>query len=162
MKDWFTALEEREQYMVGAGAIIAAVILLWGGIWLPIDNLHGDARSDVARWQGALNDLRLERALGAQGPGTTRNSAVNSGGSPVVIVDTTLRELDLNAYVTRRQPTPNGIRVEFEAVPFDQLAIWLGEMSSDYLMEVQAGNLSIASVGGPGRINASLTLERSP
>ena len=162
MRDWFFGLEQREQYVVGVGGVLAILIILWGGIWLPIDRMHTEAQSDVERWQGALTDLRFERAFIAEGPAPTRSSAVPSSGSPVVIVDTTLRELDLNAFVTRRQPTPNGIRVEFEAVPFDQLAVWLGEMSSNYLMEVQAGNLSIATVGGPGRINASLTLERAP
>ncbi len=162
MKDWFAGLEEREQYIVGAGAIVAAIILLWGGIWLPIDRLHSDAQSGVDRWQRALVDLRLVGARIAEGPEQPQQSAARTTDSPVVIVDTTLRELDLNAFVTRRQPTPNGIRVEFEAVPFDQLAVWLGEMSSNYLMEVQAGNLSLATTGGPGRINASLTLERAP
>ncbi|MEO1203829.1 MAG: type II secretion system protein GspM [Pseudomonadota bacterium] len=161
MKDWFLGLEQRERYVVGGGGVLAVLIILWGGIWLPIDKLHTEARGDVDRWQGALTDLRFARARLSEAPASTRSTPVPTTSSPVVIVDTTLRELDLNAYVTRRQPTPNGIRVEFEAVPFDQLAVWLGEMSSSYLMEVQAGNLSIASVGGPGRINASLTLERA-
>jgi type II secretory pathway component PulM len=162
VKDWFYGLEQRERYVVAVGGVVAILIVLWGGIWLPIDKLHTEARGDVDRWQGALTDLRFARARISEAPASTQASVARSTDSPVVIVDTTLRELDLNGFVTRRQPTPNGIRVEFEAVPFDQLAVWLGEMSSNYLMEVQAGNLSIASVGGPGRINASLTLERAP
>ena len=162
MKDWFTGLEQREQLFVGTGGVIAVLILLWAGIWNPIEKLHSDAQSGVDRWERALVDLRLVGVRLAQAPQEARSGGVSSSDSPVVIVDSTLRELDLNSSVTRRQPTPNGIRVEFEAVPFDQLALWLGEMSTNYSMEVQAGNLSIASVGGPGRINASLTLERSP
>jgi general secretion pathway protein M len=162
MMDWFSGLERREQVFVAAGGAIAAVILLWGAIWLPIDKLHSDARAGVDQWQRALIDLRIEGARLAQSPGSTAGGAAQTSESAVVIVDRTLRDLDLNSSVTRRQPTPNGIRVEFEAVPFDELAVWLGEMSTNYAMEVQAGNLSIASVGGPGRINASLTLERSP
>jgi len=162
MKDWFDGLERREQIVVATGALVACVILLWAGIWMPVDRLHRGAQDSVDRWQRALVELRLVGARLAQAPDEQRSGAVGSNDSPVVIVDTTLRELDLNSAVTRRQPTPNGIRVEFEAVPFDQLAVWLGEMSSNYAMEVQAGNLSIANVGGPGRINASLTLERTP
>ena len=162
MRDWFDGLERREQIFVAAGAIVACMILLWAGIWMPVDRMHREAQDGVERWQRALIDLRLVGSRLAQAPDERRNGRVSSSDSPVVIVDTTLRELDLNSSVTRRQPTPNGIRVEFEAVPFDKLAVWLGEMSSNYAMEVQAGNLSIASVGGPGRINASLTLERTP
>ena len=162
MMAWFGTLERREQAFVAAGGLVAAVILLWGGIWLPVNKLHGEAMDGVERWQRALTDLRVVGARIAQDPADQGGGAVVSNESAVVIVDRTLRDLGLNASVTRRQPTPNGIRVEFEAVPFDELAVWLGEMSTSYGMEVQAGNLSIASVGGPGRINASLTLERSP
>ena len=61
----------------------------------------------------------------------------------------------------RSQPTPNGIRVEFENVAFDDLVLWLGDLSSQYALEVQAGSLSNATQTGPGRINATLTLERT-
>ena len=162
MRDWFQGLERREQIVVSAGGAVALIILLWGGIWAPIDKLQADAQADVQRWERALLDLRIIGASGVQSPAGGTGSPVPSNESAVVIVDRTLRDLDLNSSVRDRQPTPNGIRVNFEAVPFDQLAVWLGEMSTTYAMEVQSGNLSIASVGGPGRINAVLTLERTP
>ena len=81
--------------------------------------------------------------------------------SPIVIVDQTLNTRGLNNTLRRRQPTPNGIRVEFEDVAFDDLVLWLGELSSRHALDVQAGNLSVSSTGERGRINASLTLERS-
>ena len=80
--------------------------------------------------------------------------------SPVVIVDTTLRSHGLGQ-PKRSQPTPNGIRVEFENVAFDKLVVWLGDLSNQYGMEVQAGSLSAIAQAGPGRVNASLTLERT-
>ena len=162
MMAWFAGLEKREQVFVGIGGAIAVVILLWGGIWMPIESKHSTLRDDVSLWNRSVTGLQYVGARLAQGGGTAEPGRRPSNESAVVIVDRTLSELDLNSFVTRRQPTPNGIRVELEAVPFDELALWLGVMSDDYGMEVQAGNLSIASVGGPGRINASLTLERAP
>ena len=32
MKDWFANLEQREQWMVGVGAVVVAIIILWGFI----------------------------------------------------------------------------------------------------------------------------------
>jgi general secretion pathway protein M len=62
----------------------------------------------------------------------------------------------------RSQPTTStGIRVEFEGVAFDELILWLGDLSTQYAMDVQAGRLSEAARAGPGRVNATLTLERS-
>jgi type II secretory pathway component PulM len=86
---------------------------------------------------------------------------VISNESPVVIVDRTLRERGLNRTLKRQQPVPNGIRVEFESVAFDDLVLWLGTLESDYAMTVQAASLSAATQAGPGRVNASLTLERA-
>ena len=61
------------------------------------------------------------------------------------------------------QPTTsNGIRIEFENVAFDELVVWLGDLSSQHNMHVQAGSLSASNRSGPGRISASLTLERAP
>ena len=160
MKDWYYGLDERERLVVSVGAVAAVLIILWAGIWMPLDKSHRDAQNDVERWQRSLVDLRILGASMDGGAPTQTRPAVNTGGSPVVIVDTTLRRLELSAASTR--PVPNGVRVDFESVAFDQLAIWIGEMSTTYGMEVQSGNLSITRDGGPGRINATLTLERAP
>lgn len=163
MKDWFDGLEQREQAIVGVGGIIAAVILLWALVWMPLDRAHSDANANLERWREALADLRVVAAnLNAGAPATSTSRPVSSTESPVVIVDRTLREHSLNNTARRQQPTPNGVRVEFENVAFDQLVVWLGDLNTRYAMDVQAGSLSIAARSGPGRINASLTLERTP
>lgn len=162
MKDWFENLEARERLFVIVGGIATAVILLWGGLWLPLDRAHESMRSSVADWQSSLTDLRVLSATMSDEQTPSQRPAVSSDESPVVVVDRTLRELSLNSAVKRRQPTPNGIRVEFENVAFDQLVVWLGELDQHYGMSVQTGSFSLASRAGPGRINASLTLERGP
>ena len=163
MKDWFDGLEQREQVIVGIGGIIAALILLWALIWMPLARAHDEAQASLERWQDALADLRVVAAnLNAAGPVASASRPASSTDSPVVIVDRTLREHSLNNTARRQQPTPNGVRVEFENVAFDQLVVWLGDLNSRFAMDVQAGSLSIAARSGPGRINASLTLERAP
>lgn len=163
MKDWFYGLEQREQVLVGVGIVAAALILLWALVWLPLDRANRGAEANLERWRGAFADLQVVAAnLGASGTAASAAQAVSNGDSPVVIVDRTLREHSLNNTAKRQQPTPNGVRVEFENVAFDQLVVWLGDLNSRFAMEVQAGSLSLAPGGGPGRINASLTLERAP
>jgi hypothetical protein len=38
--------------------------------------------------------------------------------------------------------------------------VWLGDLSDEFGMHVQAGSVSVVPQAGPGRVNASLTLER--
>ena len=88
--------------------------------------------------------------------------AASTQQSPIIIVDQTLRSRGLEQYRQRSQPTTsNGIRIEFENVAFDDLVLWLGDLADQYGMHVQAGSIS-AGRSGPGRINATLTLERAP
>jgi general secretion pathway protein M len=162
VKNWFYNLEQREQNFVAIGAVAVLAIALWAIVWLPLDRGHDNVRNSVDDWRHALTELRLLAASAAVGETTTPAVTSGSDESPVVIVDRTLRERSLNSAVKRRQPTPNGIRVEFENVAFDQLVVWLGDLNANYGMEVQAGSMSLTSQAGPGRINASLTLERTP
>ncbi len=162
MRAWFESLESREQLFVGIGALAVAIIVFWGLVWLPLDTGQRNMQASVADWQRSLTELRAIGASMQATKSTQRQKRVTSNDSPVVIVDKTLRAQGLNNTVQRQQPTPNGVRVEFENVAFDQLVVWLGELNTKHAMEVQAGSLSLASRAGPGRINASLTLERSP
>lgn len=162
MKDWFANLEQREQWIVGVGGVVIAIIIFWAFIWMPFDRAHRNLETGVDNWQLALSDIRGIAAEGGASAGVAQPSAGNSNQSPVVIVDQTLRERNLNNTVQRRQPVPNGIRVEFENVSFDQLVVWLGDIYSGYGMAVQNGSIGQTNRNGPGRVNATLALERAP
>jgi len=161
MKDWFDSLQSREQVFVGVGGVAVVLTLVWGLLWLPFDKGHDALRANVDTWQRSISELQPLRAAIQDGATPGAVAVANSNETPVVVVDQTLRARGLNAALKRRQPTPNGIRVEFENIAFDDLVLWLGDLSTGYSMEVQAGSMSVASRAGRGRINASLTLERS-
>ena len=160
MKDWFETLEPRERLFVGIGTIVVAIAIFWGLIWMPLDKGHRDALDRVTTWEQSLAELRPLASQPQPVNGTQSRPSVSPTQSPVIIVDTTLRNRSLGQ-PKRSQPTPNGIRVEFENVSFDDLVLWLGDLSNQYGMEVQAGSLSVATQAGPGRVNATLTLERA-
>lgn len=161
MRDWFESLEPRERLFVTAGAVIVAAALLWGLLWAPLDKGHRELQQRVSTWERSLAELRPLASAPLPGNGSRPASAAGAASqSPVVIVDSTLRSHGLGQ-PKRSQPTPNGIRVEFENVAFDKLVVWLGDLSYQYGMEVQAGSLSAATSEAPGRINATLTLERT-
>jgi general secretion pathway protein M len=163
MKDWFDNLESREQIFVAAGALIVVVALIYALLWLPLDKSHRQAQQTVADWERSLAELGPLRALAANaGSQSAPGGAIDTGQAPIIIVDQTLRSRGLEQYRRRSQPTSsNGIRVELESVPFDQLVLWLGDLSDQYGLHVQAGSLTAIAQAGPGRVNASLTMERA-
>ena len=162
MKDWFESLESREQIFVGAGAVVVMLALLFAFVWVPLDKGHQALAGSVATWERSLAELRPLRGL-QQAPGASRpTTPANARQTPVVIVDRTLRARGLDRSLKRSQPTTgSGIRVEFEAVAFDDLVLWLNDLSTQYAMHVASGSMSTANRAGPGRINATLTLERA-
>ncbi len=160
MRDWFESLELRERLFVTAGAVVVAAALLYAFAWVPLDKRHAEVATSVANWQRSLAELRplknVKQTASVPRPGAGAQQ------SAIIIVDQTLRGRGLDQYRQRSQPTStNGIRVEFENVAFDDLVLWLGDLADQYAMHVQAGSVTAGSRSGPGRVNASLTLERS-
>lgn len=162
MKDWFESLQAREQYFVAAGAVVVMVAILYALAWKPLSEKHATLREDVKLWQTSLAELRPLRLVAGSSIAGQPAQLAGSGQSPIIIVDQTLQSRGLERYRRRSQPTTsNGVRVEFEDVAFDELVLWLGDLSQQYAMDVQAGSFSVGAQANPGRINATLTLERA-
>ncbi len=162
MRDWFETLGAREKLFVSVGAVIVVLSLIYGLAWAPLDRGHAQAAASVNDWQRSLAQLRPLKGVMQNAPATGTPTANLQQQSPIIIVDQTLRSRGLERFRRRSQPTTtNGIRIEFENVAFDELVLWLGDLADQYGMHVQAGSLS-AGRSGPGRITASLTLERAP
>jgi general secretion pathway protein M len=162
MKSWFEGLEPREKLFIAVGGVLVLVALLYALVWVPLDTRHQNARSAVATWERALAELRPLRGMKLPASGAQAASAgVGGEQTPVVIVDSTLRARGLDRSLRRSQPTTtNGIRVEFENVAFDDLVLWLGDLSREYSMDATSGSFSTANRTEAGRVSATLTLER--
>ncbi len=162
MKDWFESLEARERLFVSAGAVIVALALVYGLAWAPMDKKHAALKAEVAIWQRSIAELRPLRVTGTSDAQPNAAPIAASLQTPITIVDQTLRSRGLDKYRRRSQPTTsNGIRITFEDVAFDELVLWLGDLSVQYEMHVQIASFSTNAQGAPGRTNATVTLERA-
>ena len=161
MKDWFESLEQREQIFVTAGALVVFVALVYAFIWLPLDSGQRTMSASVSTWERSLAELKPLKGMQVASSGSTPGARSGAQQTPVVIVDQTLRARGLDRALKRSQPTTtSGIRVEFENVAFDDLVLWLGDLSNQYSMHVTSGSMSASVEAAPGRINATFTLER--
>ena len=160
MKDWFDSLEPRERIFVAMGGLVVVFTLVYAMVWAPLEAKHSMLKADVENWDRSLTELRPLRMTPSSG--SQSGPMLGRQQSPIIIVDQTLRSRGLEQYRQRSQPTSsNGIRVEFENVAFDDLILWLGDLSDQYGMHVQAGSFGKSSQVGAGRVNATLTLERA-
>lgn len=160
MREWFESLEARERVFVLAATVVLVFAFLYLGIWMPLDRGQKSLSLSVDNWTIALTELRPLQAQ-LQNSGSGQMQLADRNQSLVVIIDNSLRERGLYNSLQRSQPTTsNGIRVEFENVAFDDLVLWLGDLSTRYDLQLQSGSFSNPG-DSEGRVNSTLTLERS-
>lgn len=159
MRDWFESLQPREKVFVAAAAAVVALAVFWLGIWSPLDRGQESATESVAIWQDAVAELRsLQDDLRASAD--DRNAPARLNQSLVVIVDETLRSRDLYNALQRSTPNQNnGIQLVFEDAAFDDLVLWLGDLTEQYGLRVDSAGFN-PSDNAAGRVNATVTLER--
>ena len=161
MKEWFEALQQREQIFVSAGAVVVLLMLIYAFVWVPLDTGQKSLSASVDLWEQSLAELKPLKGVQVATSSSRPVAAGSAQQTPVVIVDQTLRARGLDRALKRSQPTTsNGIRVEFENAAFDELVLWLGDLSGQHGMRVTSGSMTTNSQAAPGRINATFTLER--
>ena len=150
--DSIAMLPQRERRMIGAGAVIAALILLFGVI-IPLDQgvSHAQARlakkkADLAWMQGAAPEIA-----------TLAPPPAANGESLLVIVDRSAREAGLAGSLSGSDPgASGGLSIRLEKAPFDTLIGWLGRLGQQNGVTVDSA--IIEKTGTPGLVNAAIVL----
>lgn len=157
MKEWFYGLQERERLLVGGGAVVLLMLILYLFIWEPVASKYTDLRDSVEvqketlTWmQQASAQIRvLQRASGGGPRGL-------GGRSLLAVVDQSARSGGLAAAIKRIEPDGSkGVKVWFEGAAFDPMIIWLGDLTRRY--SIEASLITLEPIGN-GRVNARLTL----
>ncbi|HEV7358076.1 MAG TPA: type II secretion system protein M [Steroidobacteraceae bacterium] len=153
LRAWYASLQPREQRVVAIGAVALGLIILVGGILLPLQSavsravLGTETRRDDLAWMRA-NAPEI-RARGAEIPADT-------GEAPVVLVDRVGRESGVGSALRGTQPnTTGGVRVQLEAAPFDTMVVWLETLDRRYGLAIES--ITVDRTPAPGLVNASIS-----
>ena len=153
LKLWYAGLSERDQRVVIFGSIALALIVIVGGLLMPLQSAVSSATESNETKRQDLAWMRVNapeiRASGGQFLG-------NTGEPPVVLVDRTARAAGLTDALRGTQPTGSGVRVQLEAASFDIMVSWLSTLDSHYGFAVDS--ITVDRTGKPGLVNASITL----
>jgi general secretion pathway protein M len=153
---WYGGLQERERRMVLIGAVVVAVLVLFGGILLPVESAVSSAvqardtrRADLAWMNMNLSEIRAGGAT----------LTPDTGEAPVVLVDRIGREVGLGPALRGTQPSGTGVRVELEAAPFDTLVTWLANLEERHGLTIDS--ITVDRGARPGIVNANITFAQS-
>lgn len=152
------ALAPREQRIVGGGAIVLGLVILYLGVWEPLAAAHKarhealeDARAVAAQLEILAAEMQRNRGAGG--------AMLGAGQSLLSIVDQSRRASSLTKPPSRLQPEGDTtVRIWLDDVPFDALMRWLADLQSRYGVRVDTADIERES--GPGLVNARLTLVR--
>jgi type II secretory pathway component PulM len=151
---WYSGLQAREQRMVAFGGAALALLILFGGILLPLQTAVSTAE---ARNETKRQDLAWMRANAAEIRAAGGQLPVDSGEPPVVLVDRVGRAAGLTDALRGTQPNGSGVRVQLEGAPFDVVVTWLATLDQRYGLSIES--ITVDRTVKPGLINASITFQ---
>ncbi len=155
LRTWFNGLQQREQRVVAIGAVILALIVLVGGILMPLQSAVSTAVRANANKREDLAWMRVNapeiRAAGFA-------LAADTGEAPMVLVDRVGREAGLSSALRGTQPNATGVRVQLEAASFDTMIAWLDTLDARYGYALES--ITVDRGAAPGMVNASVTFTK--
>lgn len=155
LRAWYAALQPREQRMLAVGGIALALIVLVGGVLMPLESAVSAA---VKRAQTRREDLEWMR-VNAPEIEAAGELPTDAHDPPVVVVDRVGREAGLGDALRGTQPGPNGVRVQLEAAPFDTLLTWVATLDARYGLALES--ITVDRGARPGVVNANVTFSAS-
>lgn len=153
IRAWYLGLNPRERRIVAGGAVALLVLVLVGGLLLPLQSALSAAAGRAASKREDLDWMRLNApemiAAGGQLP-------ADSADPPVVLVDRVGHQAGLADSLRGTQPSGTaGVRVQLEAAPFDTLVTWLATLEQRYGLAIES--ITVDRAAKPGVVNASVT-----
>lgn len=159
---WWSGLGPRDQRVLAVGAALAAVLLMYATIWLPLQRSRDSLRAQTAaadaslRWmQSAAAELAERRAQdGGSSQTVDRRSLLSR-------VDAGAREHGLGSALLSVEPASDGrVSAVFQQASFDGLAQWLESLSRSHGTRII--EFSAQSTGATGQVDARVVLAESP
>jgi general secretion pathway protein M len=152
---WYGTLQPREQRVVAGGAVLLGLLILIGGILLPLQSAVSSA---VKGSETKREDLAWMRVNAPEIRASANQLPVDTGEPPVVLVDRAAREAGLASALRGTQPNATGVRVQLEAAPFDSMISWLETLDRRFGLAIES--ITVDRTSAPGMVNASITFSQ--
>ncbi|MBS0612417.1 MAG: type II secretion system protein M [Proteobacteria bacterium] len=156
LRRWYASLKERERRVVLGGAVALALLILFGGLLMPLHTRLVHAQEKLAAQR---DDLAWMQQHAAEIQAAAGTFVPTGDESPIVLIDRTGREAGLAEALRGTQPSGDaGVRVQLESAPFDALVSWLGVLEQRHGIAIES--VTIDRTVRPGLVNASISLNQ--
>lgn len=151
--DWYRSLNDRERMIVLYGSVVAAVLLVVGGLW----KLELATQAAERRVTAKRADLAWMQAVA---PRLRAMPAVNLDEPLPLLVDRTARDAGLAGALKSTDPSDHGgLRVRLEGAPFDATIIWIARLQQERGLVAEFATFE--GTGAEGVVNVLLIFRAS-
>ena len=161
MKNWFNSLQARERQLVILAGVVVAVFFFYVFVWQPLDK-NTTRLSGLVERQKKVYSAMLQMAPRIQSLQRVSKTSrtVNTNTSLTALIYQTGQAKLKGAQLKRvEEGQKRSVRVWVEKVAFDDMLLWLEELSKQYSISVDS--LVADREAEAGRVNVRLTLKQS-
>jgi len=156
MKEWFEALEKREQnlvLMLGGMLMIAVIYFV---IYQPLSDKLARAKHGVIKEQQLLNwvEENATKLVALQASSGVSNSP--NSGSLDQVINSTARRYKL--VISRIQPQSNKLQVTLDNATFTQLLHWVQELQLNHGVQIEIAEFRPQAA--PGLVKTRLVVSK--
>lgn len=156
IRNWWAGMSARDRRILLIGTAITLPLLGWALVWQPLDAAHEAARA--AQAETAAQHAEVRTLAGQLARRAKTGGAAAGAQSPLAAVEAVARDQRLLEQFKRREAEgANGAHLVLENAPADALMRLLERLDQEYGLRVAQAQIDPV---GPGRVNASITLQR--
>ncbi|MGJ8669433.1 MAG: type II secretion system protein GspM [Oceanococcus sp.] len=157
MREWFSNLAPREQWMVGAAAVVLVLMIYFLMVWEPLSKTSARLDQDIVNARELVIYMQKARKDVAQLGGSAARKPSNNGRSLLAQVDSSGKRSGVANHIKRIQPEgQNQVRLWLEDAPFEALMNWLNQLQQKQGIVLENGSLDRDDK--TGTVKARLTL----
>jgi general secretion pathway protein M len=149
---WFSALQPNERTMVTALVGFVVLVVLYTGVWSPLNEWSNRADAQYQRQLAVLDWMRLHENE-AKAAGQRSDATREAGSLPTVVANSAARA---GLQLLRYQPEAGGISVVLQNQSFDAVIAWIADLEQTDHVSVK--QISVDAQTEPGMVNARITL----
>lgn len=162
MKAWFTALSERERYLLLIGVTVILATVLWFYAWKPLVKYKNQVAADLVTAAEDATLLKSAKAqLVAEQAAASVRQPIDTTTSVQIAITPVLQKYQLDKpeiLVRSEAKGKDGVNIRLDNAPFDQVIAFLAELEAQYA--IYATTIGLIPGAAPGLAGLQLTLER--
>ena len=150
-------LQKREQLLVAIFFFLIITLVIPLKIIQPIIEKKESLNNRINHLEWSLTEIKHLKKINSSS--NASEIEINTSDSLVVIVDRMLRKYDILSSLQRSQPIENNeIRIDLTDVSFNKLILFLGELKSNFNLDVKSANFTDSQFNESGFVNATISL----